>query len=500
MKISKRFSFRSPFSSFKFSLSIPYARKNIDPTTSNILNMLLENQLKGYIIENVSLDSILYTYSLHNVVEISVGEHGNEVFYVVKEPMYDKEVLAQVTRELSSRVFSDEQVISSIKTMLEKKELKPTDYVYFKVTSGLGPLTPLVLDPHVEDIHLSKSSGRIYVVHNSFSWIGWLKTNIVVKPELVDQLVLALSRRAGKHISLVQPLVEGSLEGVLRASLVYSGSIAQLGSSIVLRKKSGATHTITKLINEGTISSAVAAYLWLVIENKGWIVIAGHVGSGKTTLLQALLSLIPRNKKIITIEDSPEVYVQSELWDSFVENHEVFSRLPQVDAFALLKFALRRRADYIVIGEVRGVEARLLVQASRLGHGVLNTIHADGAQSVLERLMASPISIPKNLLGNIWTIVLTELVGKTRKVVSITEVNSDVELVEICSSFVPCSLENIAQRSVRLAKIYNSEELYQELARRAIFLEKLVSEGVFAPEALARRLFEFYAGRHVEVE
>ncbi|MEM3763252.1 MAG: hypothetical protein QW721_02450, partial [Desulfurococcaceae archaeon] len=139
--------------------------------------MLLENHLKGYNIENVSLDSILYTYSLHNVVEISVGELGNEVFYVVKEPTYDNEVLAQVTRELSSRVFSDEQVISSIKSMLEKKELKPTDYVYFKVTSGLGPLTPLVLDPHVEDIHLSKSSGRIYVVHNSFSWIGWLKTN-----------------------------------------------------------------------------------------------------------------------------------------------------------------------------------------------------------------------------------------------------------------------------------------------------------------------------------
>lgn len=457
-----------------------------------IISMLLENQLKYCKLEYVKLDKVLTTYRLFDALDVTIGIRGDEYYYIVSEPEINDQLIERVASELAERILKGVETSPRLGSFLGSQNMGPAEYIYFKLVSGFGPLTPFILDPHIEDIHLSSISERVYVVHNKFSWIGWLKTNVLVDPAMVDRLVLSISRRIGKHVSLVQPLAEGSVEGLIRASLAYGSSVSPLGSSIVLRKKSGGFYTITRLINDGVLPSHIAAYLWLVIENKGWIIIAGHVGSGKTTLLQALLGLVPVNRKVVTIEDSPEVSTVSRLWDSLVESSETYSRSPQIDAFTLLKFALRRRSDYVVIGEVRGIEARLLVQASRLGHGVINTIHADSAQSVLERLTAPPISIPRNLLNNIWTIVVMEQDGKTRKVSSVTEVDTDVSLIEIYSNQADSTIKDVVARSTRLLGIYDGEALYREMVKRAVFLERLVSSGVFSPEALADHVLRFY--------
>lgn len=467
---------------------------SLERVSPKIISMLLENQLKQSNLEPVKLNRVLANYRLFDVVDVSIGTVGNEYFYIINEPRIDGELVEKVAQELSEKILNGGEVVPRLSRILESQSLKPVEYVYFKLVSGFGPLTPFVLDPNIEDIHLSSASERVYVVHNKFSWIGWLKTNVLVESTKVDRLVMSISRRVGKHVSLVQPLAEGSVEGVVRVSLTYNSSVSPLGSSIVLRKKSGGYYTITRLINDGVVPSHIASYLWLVIENKGWIIVAGHVGSGKTTLLQALLGLVPANRKIVTIEDSPEVTIASKLWDSLVESHEAYSKNPQIDAFTLLKFALRRRSDYVIIGEVRGVEARLLVQASRLGHGVINTIHADSAQSVLERLTAPPISVPRNLLNNIWTIVLMEQVEKSRKVSSVTEVDTDGSLVELHSSRESSTIHDIVAKSTRLTKIYDSKTLYREMAKRTVFLERLVSNGVFSPDALTEHVLKFYEG------
>lgn len=468
--------------------AIFYFSKNA--VVRDVVSTLVDLYINKSSLENLQLESVLFSYSLGDLVEVRVGLMGNELYYVVNEPKLEKADLDTIV----------EMVINDIMKSTWRSNLGPgekvdkTSYNYMKITSGWGPLTPCILDPHVEDVFLSKKTSRVYVVHNKLSWIGWIKSNIVLDPELVDRLIVSLSRRVGKHISLASPIAEGSYGDKFRVSLIYGEEVSPHGSSVVVRKRSNVVWTITRLINEGSISSILASYLWMILENRGWIIIAGHVGSGKTTLLQALLSLIPPYKKLITIEDTPEIAGTTGLWEPLVEKSEVFTRGSQIDSFTLLKFALRRRPDYIVIGEVRGVEARLLVQASRLGHGIMNTIHADSAESVIKRLTAPPISIPRNLLNNIWAIVVMGIQGNKRKVVAVSEVNEDSSLVNVCSH-VECwrlTTEDVVSSSIRLRRIYAREELFRELVRRALFLEEMVSKGVFSLEALTTKLLEFH--------
>lgn len=465
-----------------------------DSVIRDIVKMLIDLYVNKCKIEEVQLDSVLLAYSIESIVNVQIGLVGEELYYVVQEPEITETDLDDIVDKVMNEIVANSGE-KDHRTYIGAghRLLDEATYNYIKVTSGWGPLTPCVLDSHVEDIFLSKSINRVHVLHTRFSWIGWLKTNIVVYPELVDRLVLSLSRRIGKHISLVNPLAEGSYGDNYRVSLIYGNTVSPHGSSIVVRKRGNTTWTITKLIDDGVLTSLEASYLWLTLENRGWIIIAGHVGSGKTTLLQALLSLIPPYKKVITIEDTPEITGTTGLWEPLIEKSEVFTRASQIDSFTLLKFALRRRPDYIVIGEVRGIEARLLVHASRLGHGVLNTIHADSPESVLKRLIAPPISIPRSLLNNIWVIIVMGMQGNKRKVLSLTEIDNDTSLVEICPGKNGyCDAQNIVESTIRLSRIYSKDLLYSEIMKRATFLESLVSKGVFSINELTAKVIEFY--------
>lgn len=449
--------------------------------------------MSGFTIEEIRLDKVYYEYSINECFDVALGFLNNRAHYVVKPRfslnIVNNESMREISRKLVSRLEFFE-----INKFKDQVHLDPNRCLELVLASGLGLVLPLVLDPYIEDIYVTKSRDRVHVVHNLMSWIGWIETNIRVDPQNVDRLVLAISRRAGKHISIVNPLAEGTLHGSLRVSLVYGDSVSPTGSSIVIRKKGGREWTITKLIAEGTITPVMASYLWIILENKGWIIIGGHVGAGKTSLLQGLLTLIPPNKKIISIEDTPEIGFSTGLWEPLVERSEVFTNSPTIDSYTLLKFALRRRPDYVVIGEVRGIEARLLVQASRLGHGVLNTIHADSPESVIKRLISPPISIAKNLLNNIWTIVIVGMDQQgRRRIVSVSEVTDDISLHGVCSGRIEsCDLENIIYGSYKLRRLYETEKLRRELERKVFFLEKLVEEKVYTAEEIADRLLSFY--------
>ncbi len=477
----------------------PLSTKSSD-FTREITELLYDLYTRGCKYEKVELTEILEQYTLLGVVDVVIGLNSGELYYVVAEPELTwRDINAVVERLVRSAGGSVEDNLDYSST---QGSLSPSDYNYFKIYSGLGPLLPFVLDGKIEDISLSRSSGRVHVVHSDLSWHGWVKSNVILEPGLVDRIAMTISRKAGKHISITNPLAEGSIKGSIRASIVYGDGVSSQGTSVVIRKKPSELWTITKLINEGTLTSELASYLWLVMERRGWVIIAGPVGAGKTTLLQAMLTLIPPSRKVIIIEDTPELVATSDLWDVLFERVEVFSQVSPIDSYVLLKFALRRRPDYIVIGEVRGVEARLLVQASRLGHGVLNTIHADSSESVIQRLTAPPISIPKNLLNNIWAIVLMSVQGAKRHVVRVSEVSSTGSLIDIfdSSSQGNISVEDIASRCERLKLHYHGEKLREELVERALFLEKLVSKGVFSHRELSGKMLEYCSVRGLSGE
>jgi len=477
----------------------------------NLINMdRFEDLIKSIIIESrvepVKIVKPIEQYTIDDEIKVVVGNRNGSLEYIVVEPEYDDEIIYAVSRIYAINPYCEdlvciEKTIASsnderLRQIFSKQPLNIA-YYYKKVASGYGSLYPLVKDPYIEEIASSADDQYVSIIHRKYSWYGWMKTNIKVSEKGIDRIVLSLARKIGKHLSYTHPVAEGLTPEGLRISLTYGREVSRKGSSFVIRKKPISPWTITKLIDSGTLSALIASYLWLVMEFRGSILIVGGVSSGKTTLLQSLLTLIPPSRRVVSIEDTPELMGSTGYWDPLVERVVSVGEGVNIDMYSLLRFSLRRRADYLVVGEVRGVEARLLVQASRLGHGVLATLHAESASSALERLISPPISIPKKLLSNIWCIVVMENVHGIRRVKNVYEVGGDLKQYEIfryspTKGFMPKKPDDLVEKTVRLTSILEKEILIEELVSRTAFLEKLVSRGVFGIDSLSLELNNYY--------
>ncbi|MEZ0393460.1 MAG: type II/IV secretion system ATPase subunit [Desulfurococcaceae archaeon] len=418
------------------------------------------------------------------------GEDGS-LKYFVNEPAPTSEDVELLARALALDPFCVERrCAEALARRLGARDSSRFAYLFLKLTSSYGPIYPLVIDPNVEDVFVEPNSVA-KVMHTKYSWYGWIETNVFIDSSAVDSLAIRIARTSNRSISYASPLVEGMGDGGTRFSISFGNEISRKGSTIVIRRRANKPLTMPTLINDGVLCSVLASYLWLVLEARGWIVVAGGVGAGKTTFLQALLTLVPPQWKVVTIEDTPEILGTTGIWDPLVE---VAGAKGGITMYDLLRASLRRRPDLIVVGEVRGAEAKLLVQASRLGHGVLNTFHADSPKALLERMASPPISIPRELLDNIWTIVVVSREGPLRKVATVEEVLGG-RLVKIHSLEEGCAdPELLAERSRRLQQRLDVSALSAEIARRAEFLEGMVSKGIFELGELAHTLRRFYSG------
>jgi len=488
---------------FKNKLLSLLNRKSL--VDENSLTDLVEKIIKETKIVPVKPTNIVDQYDVDETINIYINDRNGIYEYLVVEPDYDDETIHAVSRiYLENPTCGDAVCIEETLSKIGDEHLyrvfskQPINIIYYyrKISSGYGALYPLIRDGLIEEIAASSDDQYISIIHRKYSWYGWMNTNILINQEAMDRIVLSLARRIGRHLSIAYPLAEGLTNDGLRISLTYGREVSRKGSSLVIRKKPPNPWTITKLIDAKTLSSLIASYLWLVMELRGSIMIVGGVSSGKTTLLQALLTLIPPTRRVVTIEDTPEITGSTGYWDPLVERTTGLGDSLSIDMSMLLKFSLRRRIDYLVVGEVRGVEARLLIQASRLGHGVLTTIHADDGEKALERLYSPPISIPRNLLTNIWCIVVMENDNGFRRVKGVYEVDDKLKLLNIFrygeDGYQPHDPVAVAKSSYRLRKLLDEETLSQELADRMVYLDKLVSNGVFEINVLSEELNKYY--------
>ncbi len=449
--------------------------------------------------------NIVEQYTVDDNITIYINNRNGILEYIVVEPSYDEETIYAVS-EIYLKNPNCRNIICIEKTVADKcdhdvqeiysRQPLNINYYYMKISSGYGALYPLIRDELIEEIAASSSDKYVSIIHRRYGWYGWMNTNIELKPGSVDRIVLSIARMIGKHLSITHPVAEGLSREGLRVSLTYGYEVSRKGSSLVIRKKPSSPWTITRLIDNKVLSSLIAAYLWLVMEFRGSILIVGGVSSGKTTLLQALLTLIPPTRRVVTIEDTPEITGSTGYWDPLVERTVSVGESLNIDMYSLLRFSLRRRADYLVVGEVRGVEARLLIQASRLGHGVLTTMHAEDAASVIERLYSPPISIPKNLLSNIWVIVVMENEHGIRRVKTVYEVDRKIRLHEIFryggKKFIPNDPGIVAEKTIRLRNILDKDVLLNELLSRMNLLDQMVSNGVFELDRISEELVNYY--------
>ncbi|MCE4601152.1 MAG: type II/IV secretion system ATPase subunit [Desulfurococcales archaeon] len=398
--------------------------------------------------------------------------------------------------------------IAEIIAGLEEPANEVETYYARKKTSGYGKLYPLVIDDNIEEIAVDGPGRHVSVIHRLIPGY-WIDVDLTLGEADLDSIAIQLARKAGRIVSLATPYAEGITTDGHRIAVTIGREITRHGTTIVLRKYPDKPLTIVDLLATRVITPLAAAYLWILIEAHSFIMIIGGMGAGKTTLLQALSGLIPPHHRIVTIEDTPEIRLYHRHWDSLVTRPRIpGEEIEDIGLEDLLRFALRRRADHVIVGEVRGREARLLAQAAASGHGSITTFHADSAEAAILRLRLDPINLPPLFLKIITSFVHVRRIpvlggGFLRRVTSIVEIQDD-ELTPVfewnpsIDKILPDKASEVVERSEALRNAWinlglPSGSLEAELDERARFLEERIN---LPRETFMASLAKFYAEKY----
>jgi flagellar protein FlaI len=270
-------------------------------------------------------------------------------------------------------------------------------------------------DTHIEDISCDGIERFLFVYHSKYES---METNLkYLNSGDLDSFVTKLAQRAGKHISVAEPMLDATMSDGSRIQMTLGTEVTAHGSTFTIRKFKEVPITPTDLVEWGTFSPLSIAFLWLAVENGKSCIFAGGTASGKTTSLNAISLFIPPLAKIVTLEDTRELKLPHANWIPSVtrESFDIAGK-GEIDMYELLKAALRQRPEYLIVGEVRGKEALTLFQAMSTGHVTYSTMHADSVASAVHRLENPPISVPRNMLSalNLICVQVQARVGGQR--------------------------------------------------------------------------------------
>ncbi|MBI3858688.1 MAG: type II/IV secretion system ATPase subunit [Thaumarchaeota archaeon] len=379
---------------------------------------------------------------------------------------------------------------------------------------GFGVLDGPLKDPQIEDISLDGSNRPIFIYHKGHET---LETNVTIpNDEALDNIVTRLSHMAGKHVSTAFPIVQGTLPGRHRLIATFRREVSPMGSSATIRKFREDPLTIIDMLNLNLVDHKIAAYTWLLMQNRSTAIVVGATGAGKTTLLNAILTLTRLTTKLVTIEEVQEINVPHQNWTPLVSRESYAAteeKAGEVDLFELVKAAMRMRPDILVVGEVRGQEAYVLFQAISTGHGGLCTLHADDETSAVQRLLSAPMDVPAAFLPFLDIIFVVRRISiptpsggfkSIRRVISVDEIVSATQFEKVfkwdarTDSFKSSNLEK-SPRIQRLARDggFEASQLVQEIDRRALVLKWIQQKGIRNFKEVAP-ILDFYVTRPEE--
>jgi flagellar protein FlaI len=457
--------------------------------------------IKAVIVED--LEEYRYRYLS---LEPTLSEDELEFASLIASDLKRVLTLRDVSIDLDVRA---EILVDYVNYLLKEYAVRFTDnfysrmlYYFFRNFFGFGVIDPLMCDEFIEDISCDGYDIPIFIYHKKY---GSMETNIRLGRETLDNLVLKLAQRGGKHVSLATPIVDATLPDGSRLQATYGTEITPRGSSFTIRKFTAEPLTPIDLIEYGTIPSAVMAYLWFALEYKLSGIIVGETGSGKTTTLNAILMFTPPDAKIVSIEDTRELKLYHENWVAEVTRVGVGGE--EIDMYDLLKTALRQRPDYIVVGEVRGREAQTLFQAMSTGHSCYSTIHAGDINQMVYRLENEPLNVPRSMIQFLDVALVQQMVVTKRKRIRRTrEVNEilGVDPVDknlLINQFVKWDPKedhhveiSTPKKLEKIASMYGGgiEDVYQELLRRKEYLELMLKNGIRDYRRVTRLIQAYY--------
>jgi flagellar protein FlaI len=471
--------------------------------------------------------NLIYPIEHGLFVHIYPNDKGDRDTYVPIEPQLTVN-LTEVLPQVETKLLDWVEEIGSAKTDAEKtaalnkaidasvslngdakkvhvtqRELDALKYVLVRDKIGFGLLAPMLVDHNIEDISCS-GMGPIFIEHKIFKSIQ-SAINFPTEDD-VDQFVIWMGEWIKRPVTVRNPIVDAVLPDGSRVNIVYGTDVSKRGSNFTIRKFSEVPTSVMQLVEYGTMDYMMASYLSFILEEGLNMFVAGATASGKTTTMNAITTFILPDKKIVSIEDTPELQVPHKNWiRETTRGSSKDNTGAEVGMFDLLKAALRQRPDRIIVGEIRGEEGAIAFQAMQTGHGVMSTFHAASVEKLVQRLTGQPINIPKAYIDNLDVVLIQAAVkvagkGMVRRVTSINEIigyDPTTESFSFIESFRWNSATDtfdflgfmnsyIMEEKIALKRgipSFKRKVIYTELKRRAKILQRLHVE---------RKLKDFY--------
>ena len=420
----------------------------------------------------------------------------------VRAPLAISENQDATEKFLESNISS---LIKNYKLNIPQQAQEKVLYYLKRDFLGYTKIDVMMRDAKIEDISCDGLGIPVYVWHRDYESIP---TNVSFdQKEELASFIIRLAYKSGGQITVAQPILEGNLPEGFRIHLTLD-EVSKRGSTFTIRKFRDEPPTIVDLMRWGTISSRMAAYFWICIENLKSLLIVGATASGKTTTLGALAMFIRPEMKIVTIEELREIKLPHQNWIPMVTRTATQEGVDQVDLFDLLKSALRQRPDYIVVGEIRGEEAYTLLQAISTGHGGISTIHADSVSTAVKRMLTKPMDIPGMLLPLMSTLVLMSRVKVkdkfVRRAVNSSEVQSFNDQThnailntifewsgEIKDSFEMKGTSNVFKQLAE-SKHIPEEEIYSDMEGKERILDWLLQRNISSYKDVSDIIRSYY--------
>lgn len=314
----------------------------------------------------------------------------------------------------------------------ESSDVKKIVGCLTRMTVGFGVLDILLADPHVQDIYVDSpiNENPVHLIHSDF---GECVSNMYLTHSGIEWLISKFRLISGRPFSEAFPVLDLDLGG--SRCTVVGPPLSPSGVSFAIRRHRSEPWTLPQFVAKGFLNEEAAGLLSLLVDAQTAMLITGHRGAGKTSLLSSLMLEVPPNVRMITIEDTRELPVDQLRRLGFkilslVVQPAVGGTENELRAEDALKAALRLGESVLVIGEVRGSEAKVLYEAMRVGtagNAVMGTIHGSSAKDVFDRVVFD-LEIPESSFRITDLIVVVSAVReggrmtRSRKLTQIVEV------------------------------------------------------------------------------
>lgn len=334
----------------------------------------------------------------------------------------------------AAAVAAEEPDVARYYSTLDYKSRRQLASSVYESIRGLGILGKIIADKSITEVMIN-GYDKIFVERGGH--LEQISETFESRENLRD-IITKFVQDMGRSVTDADPIVDTRLEDGSRVNVVLN-PIALDGPAVTIRRFPEEGMTIEKLIGYGSLTPEAAEFLKKLVKAKYNIFISGGTGSGKTTFLNALSNFIPKDERVISIEDSAELQIRHIPNLVRLETRNANSTgAGAITMRDLIKSSLRMRPERIIVGEVRGAEALDMLQAMNTGHdGSISTGHANSAEDMISRLETMvlqgaaglPLEAIRQQIASAVDIIihLSRMRDGSRKTIAISEVKELAE-------------------------------------------------------------------------